>query len=442
MNLLRNDISSNQALQKRHSQAVPLAIACKSDRYIARAQGSQVWDVEGNRYIDFTSGISVLNLGHRHPSVLCAIEQQLGEYMHTCFQASPYEKYIELAERLNQLAPGEMQKKTALFSTGAEAMENAVKIARYTTGRSGVITFSGSFHGRTLLTLTMTGKAKPYKTGFGPLAPAVYHTPFPNAYHGISDQQALDMLENLLKVSISPDEIAAIVVEPVQGEGGFNIASEFFMQALRKLCDQYGILLIADEIQTAFGRTGTMFASQHTGLVPDLICTAKSLGGGLPIAAVTGTAQFMDQVPVGGLGTTFGGNPVACSAALAVLDTLEQDSLLQRANDIGERIQNRLGQIQARDNVGSIGEIRGIGAMIAIEFVFNKDPQRPNPELVRNLMTHARNQGLLLLSAGKDAQVVRLLPALTIDWDVLDEGLDILDECISHLLSSQGNHSK
>lgn len=428
---------NNQTLKKRHAQAVPAAVACKSDRYIAHAEGSQVWDVEGNRYIDFTSGISVLNLGHRHPKVIAAIEAQLQAYMHTCFQASPYEKYIELAERLNQIAPGGTAKKTALFSTGAEAIENAVKIARFATGRPGVITFSGSFHGRTLLTLTMTGKAKPYKTGFGPLAPAVYHTPYPNPYHGISDQQALARLEDLLSVSISPDEVAAIVIEPVQGEGGFYIASEDFMRSLRELCDQKGILLIADEIQTAFGRTGKMLAVEHTHLVPDLICTAKSLGGGLPISAITGKSALMDTIPAGGLGTTFGGNPIACSAALAVLDVLEQESLLQRADEIGARIKACLSEITANDRTGSIGEIRGLGAMVAIEFVHNNDCRQPNPELVQRVISYARDHGLLLLSAGKQAQTIRLLPALTIEWPLLDEGLNLLTDSILHALRSE-----
>ena len=324
-------MSTNKDLQERRKAAVPQGVGNFFPVYAERAENAEIWDVEGKRYIDFAGGIGVLNVGHNHPKVKAAVREQVDKCMHTCFQVVPYEPYIALAERLNELAPGGHDKKTIFLTTGAEAVENAVKIARAATGRTGIVSFAGAFHGRTMMTLGLTGKVAPYKTGFGPFPSDIYHARFPNSYHGVTVEDALASLETIFKADLDPKRCAAIIIEPVQGEGGFYVAPFGFLEALRAICDEHGILLISDEIQTGFARTGKWFAIEHSGVVPDLITTAKSLAGGMPLSGVIGRAEIMDAVAPGGLGGTYGGNPVACAAALGAIDAIEEDKLLERS---------------------------------------------------------------------------------------------------------------
>ncbi|MGE3774110.1 MAG: 4-aminobutyrate--2-oxoglutarate transaminase, partial [Gammaproteobacteria bacterium] len=398
-----------------------------------RALDGEVWDVEGRRYVDFAAGIAVLNTGHRHPRVVAAIERQLQRFTHTCFNVAPYDLYVELAERLNALAPGSAPKKTMLVSTGAEALENAVKIARAHTGRSGVIAFQGGFHGRTLLTAGLTGKIDPYKRGFGPFPPEIFHARFPSALHGIGVDDAIGSIEAILRSDIEPARVAALVVEPVQGEGGFNLAPPRFLQALRALCDAHGIVLIVDEVQTGFARTGRLFASEYAGIEPDLMTLAKSLGGGMPISAVVGRADIMDAPAPGGLGGTYAGNPLACAAALAVLEVIVEERLCERALALGGQLVRGLEALAARHRC--IVEIRGLGAMVAIELAEDGDPSRPAAALTRALVTRAGERGLLLLSCGTHGNVVRFLPPLTMAPAVADEGLAILAACLDELVA-------
>jgi len=417
----------NQAWQTRKTEAIPNGIGILCDFYMDRALNAELWDVQGRRYIDFAAGIAVTNTGHCHPRVVAAISQQLGKFTHTAFQVSPYSSYVELAEKINQRAPGSHKKKTAFFTTGAEAVENAVKIARAATGRPGVIAFSGAFHGRTFMGLALTGKVAPYKLGFGPFPGDVYHAPFPNALHGISVQDSLDAIQALFKSDIDPRRVAAIIVEPVQGEGGFNVAPPEFLRALRSLCDQHGILLIADEVQTGFGRTGKMFAVEHSGVIPDLMTMAKSLAGGMPLSGVCGRAQIMDAPVPGALGGTYAGNPLALASALAVLDIIDAENLVERANAAGDRLRATLNDLAA--STPAIAEVRGLGAMIAVEFHHPEDG-RPNPELAADIQKRALRNGLLLLTCGVYGNVIRFLFPLTIEDAVLDEGLHILSEAI------------
>ena len=363
----RNEFATNESLKARRDAALPVGLPSKSGVYVARAEGAELWDVEGKRYIDFIGGIGVLNVGHRHPKVVAAIKKQADAFLHTSFGIAQYEVYVELAEKLNKLAPGKTAKKTALFNSGAEAVENSVKFARRITGRPGVIAFEGAFHGRTLLATTLTGKSKPYKIGFGPLVPAIFHAPYPDAYHGVSVAEALKGVDLLFKAAIPVEEVAAIIVEPVQGEGGFNAAPPEFLQALRKICDDNGILMIADEIQSGMGRTGKMFAFEYTGVEPDMICVAKSIAAGLPLSALIGKAELMDKIAPGGMGTTYGGNPVACAAALAVLEVFEEENLVGRAGEIGERVAASWRKLQAGPAKGVFGDVRQVGGMIAVE---------------------------------------------------------------------------
>ena len=344
---------NNAALFARREAAIPRGVGHSHQIFIDRGENAEIWDVEGQRYIDFAGGIAVLNTGHRHPAVVEAVKAQLDRFTHTCFQVLAYESYVELAERLNAMAPGDFAKKTLFLTTGAEAVENAVKIARSATGRSGVIAFGGGYHGRTLLTMGLTGKVVPYKAGFGPFPSEVFHALFPNALRGVSVDDAMDSIEAIFKNEIEPSRVAAIIIEPVQGEGGFNIAPPELLQRLRALCDQHGILLIADEVQTGAGRTGTWFAVEQSGVAPDLITMAKSLAGGFPLAAVTGRADVMDAPTAGGLGGTYAGSPLACAAALAVIDVFEKENLLQRSRDVGQRLTNGLRAIAAKHH--SIG---------------------------------------------------------------------------------------
>jgi 4-aminobutyrate aminotransferase/(S)-3-amino-2-methylpropionate transaminase len=365
--------------------------------------------------------------------VLEAVRAQLDKVTHTCFQITPYEPYVAVCERLNALAPGKGPKKTVLMSTGAEAVENAVKIARAATGRPAVIAFSGAFHGRTIMALALTGKVSPYKEGFGPYPADVYHAPFPNALHGVSTDDAFDALTMLFKSDVAPDRVAAIIVEPVQGEGGFYIAPKDFMLRLRELCDRHGILLVADEIQSGAGRTGRMFAMEHYGVSADLYTLAKSIAGGFPLSAVVGRADVMDACGPGGLGGTYAGNPVACAAALAVLEVFDEERIFERAERIGERIGKSLEALAARHS--EILDVRRLGAMIAFELGEGGDPARPAADLTKKLTVRARELGLILLSCGVYGNVVRVLVPITAEDAVIDEGLAILAKAASELLT-------
>ncbi len=424
---------NNATLQQRKEKAFARGQGTLTHAYIEKALNAELWDIEGNRYIDLGSGIAVVNTGHNHPKVQAAVQEQLQKFSHTCVMVTPYASAVELAEKLNAAAPGDSPKKAILVTTGAEAVENCVKIARAHTGRSGVIAFNGGFHGRTNLTMGLTGKVAPYKAGFGPFPGEIYHAPYPNAYHGVSEQASLQALNMLFTVEIEPSRVAAIIIEPVQGEGGFYAASPAFMQALRKLCDQHGILLIADEIQTGFGRTGKMFACEHAGIEPDLITLAKGIAGGFPIAAVVGKAEIMDAPLPGGLGGTYGGSPLGCVAALAVLEVIEEQQLCQRAVQIGATI---VGHLQALQQLypQQIGNVRNLGAMIAMELVHEGDANRPNPELTKAIVAAAAGNGLILLSCGIRGNVIRFLPALTISDALLTESMQLLDNTLAALI--------
>ena len=428
-------MASNTDLHRRRAAAVARGVANSLSIYAQRARNAEIWDVEGRRYIDFASGIAVLNTGHLHPRVVAAVQAQLGQLTHTCFQVTPYEGYVALAERLNALAPGPTPKKSILFSTGAEAVENALKIARYHTRRSAVIAFSGAFHGRTLATMTLTGKVQPYKAGFGVLLPEVFHVPFPSAYHGITPQQSLAAIEQLFKADLDPSRVAALIIEPVQGEGGFYIAPPEFLRSLRALCDSHGIVLVADEIQSGFARTGRMFAFEYSGVEPDLMTVAKSIAGGLPLSAVVGKAQIMDAPPPGGLGGTYAGSPLACAAALAVLDVVAEEQLVQRSRVLGTQLMARLKALQAK--CPAIGEVRGLGSMVAIELVKNRRADQPDAELTRALVQAAATRGLVILSCGVYGNVIRLLAPLTISDALLNEGLDLLEAALTDVNATQ-----
>ena len=420
---------SNAELMERRNAALPRGIASATSVFIAKAKNAELWDVEGKRYVDFAAGIAVCNTGHRHPKIMAATAQQSEAFVHTAFQITPYEVYVKLAERLNRAAPIK-NAKTVLFNSGAEAVENAVKIARYHTQRSAVIAFSGAFHGRTIMTMGLTGKAVPYKAGFGPMPAGIYRVPFPLEQYGITVEDSLTALEQLFKIDVPASQVAAIIIEPVQGEGGFQIASKAFMQALRQLCDQHGILLICDEIQTGFARTGKIFATEHSDIEPDLITVAKSLAGGFTLSGVIGKAEVMDSPEPGGLGTTYGGNPVACAAANAVLDIIEEEQLCERSNRIGEQMKLRLAKIKAAGNTSPIGEIRGLGAMVAFDLVKTAGGNDPDPDKAKKLTSKALENGLILLSCGIYGNTIRLLAPLTIPDTHLAEGLDILEQSL------------
>jgi 4-aminobutyrate aminotransferase / (S)-3-amino-2-methylpropionate transaminase / 5-aminovalerate transaminase len=405
---------------------VPRGLANTHAMFVARAEGTRVWDVNGKEYLDFTSGIGVLNTGHRHPQVVRAVHEQLDRLMHTCFQVTMYEPYVELAARLCGLV-GDAQK-AVLFTTGAEAIENAVKIARAYTKRSAVVAFSGGFHGRTLLALTMTASSPAYRQNFGPFASDVYHAPFPDEYHGWTTDKAIDALEQLFSTEIMPDQIAAIVIEPELGEGGFIPAPAAFMQRLRALTERHGIVFVADEVQSGFGRTGRMFGYQHAAIEPDLVVMAKSLAAGLPLSAVVGKAVIMDAPMPGGLGGTYGGNPLACASALAVLDVFETEGLVARAAAIGDEMREALLRLQAR--VPQIGDVRGLGAMLAIELVTDPATKEPDADLAQRVIDTARDRGLLLLKCGPHKNVVRLLPPLTASPEEIARGLEILEQAV------------
>ena len=420
-------MSKSAELKARKTAAVPNGVGTRGI-YVAKAENSELWDVDGKRYIDFAAGIAVVNTGHRHPRVMQAVAQQAQAFAHTCFHVAPYESYVRLAERLNALAPGGFAKKTLFLNSGAEAVENAIKIARYHTKRSAVIAFSGGFHGRTLMTMALTGKVMPYKRGFGPFPAEVYHAEFPQPYHGITIDQALADLDRLFHGDIDPKSVAAIIIEPVQGEGGFNVAPADFLRALRRLCDEHGIVMIADEVQGGIARTGKMFSIEHSGVVPDLITIAKGLGGGFPLSAVTGRATIMDSAHAGGLGGTYGGNPISIAAAHAVLDVVEAEGLCARAAAVGDKMRTRL--LALAKELPCIGDVRGLGAMVAFELVKDAKTREPDAELTAAILAQAESRGLILLSCGTRLNVVRLLAPLTIPDAVLGEGLDILADAV------------
>ncbi len=421
----KNEFATNESLKARRDEACPAGLPSKSGIYAARAKGAELWDVEGKRYIDFIGGIGVLNVGHAHPKVVEAIKKQTEDFIHTAFGIAQYEEYVEVCEILNRVAPGDTPKKTALFNSGAEAVENSVKFSRQITGRPGVIAFSGAFHGRTLLATTLTGKSKPYKVGFGPYVPAVFHAEYPDAYHGVSVEDALASVEHLFKSTINANEVAAMIVEPVQGEGGFNPAPPEFLKALRAKCDEHGIMLIADEIQSGMGRTGKYFAFDRAGVEPDFLCVAKSIAAGLPLSALTGKAELMDKVLAGSMGSTYGGNPVACAAALAVFKIIEEEGLLARAEEIGAQTEKRWKELQAGAGKGVMGDVRRVGGMCAVEFVKDGDPKKPNGEIAGKILLEARDRGLIMTTAGAYAQCLRSLVPLVVSDDLLNEGLDI-----------------
>jgi 4-aminobutyrate aminotransferase / (S)-3-amino-2-methylpropionate transaminase / 5-aminovalerate transaminase len=414
----------SKRLAARRTAAVPNAVGTTLPVFVSRAGRGFLEDVDGNRLIDFGSGISVTNVGNSAPEVVAAVQAQAERFTHTCFQVTPYESYVEVCERLNSLTPGDHEKRSFLVNSGAEAVENAVKVARYATGRSAVVAFDHGFHGRTLLTMTLTGKAMPYKRGFGPFAPEVYRAPYSDPFRGTG---RLEDTVRFLETSVGAETIACVVVEPICGEGGFVVPEPRWLHGLAEWCREHGILLVADEVQTGMARTGAWFACEHEHVVPDLVVTAKSLGGGLPLGGVTGRAELMDAVHPGGLGGTFGGNPVACAAALAVFDMITSKDLLERARYIGETVLPRLERLVSR--AGPVGHARGRGAMVAVELV-GPDGREPDPSAATRVAASCHQQGLLVLTAGTYGNVIRLLPPLVISNELLEEGLEVLESAL------------
>jgi 4-aminobutyrate aminotransferase len=424
-------MTTNAELHARRTAAVPRGIGQATQIYAKRAKNAEIWDEEGKRYIDFGAGIAVVNTGHQHPRIVEAVKTQLESFSHVCFQVTQHENYIALAERLNAIAPVSGSAKTMLASTGAEAVENAVKVARCFTGRPGIISFSGGFHGRTHMGMALTGKAVPYKKGFGPFPADIYNVAFPNLYHGTSSADSIKALKALFKYQADPSTIAGIIIEPVQGEGGFNIAPTDFLQTLRALCDEHGIVLIADEIQTGFARTGKLFALEHAGIKADLVTLAKGLAGGFPLSAIVGRTDIMDASNPGGLGGTYAGNPVACAAAHTVLDIIKDEDLCARANAIGEIIKRRCRELAARSNLNCIGDVRGLGAMCAVEFVKDGTSGEPAPELTAQVLKSGNERGLILLSCGTYGNVIRFLPPLTASDEIVNEGMDLFEASLT-----------
>ncbi len=427
----------SRALMERRHRAVTSGVGIATPMFAEEAKGALLTDVDGNTFIDFGGGIGVMNIGHANSRVVEAVKEKAEKLTHTCFYVTEYEEYIELAERLNALAPGDSEKRSFFVNSGAEAVENAVKIARYYTGRPAVIAFENSFHGRTMFAMTLTGKTDPYKKGFGPFVPEVYRVPSPYAYRcpagkdcsGGCQGDCFGSIEKAFVSTVHPSSVAAIIVEPVSGEGGFIPFPDFYLRRLRELCDEHGIVMIVDEVQTGFGRTGKMFAIEHSGVEPDIMTTAKSMGAGLPIAGVTGKAEIMDSIHAGGLGTTYGGNPIACAAALAVLDTFEDEDLLARANTLGDRVMSAMRDIQDK-HPGFVGDVRGLGPMAAMEFVTDAGTKTPDKERNAKVVQAALQEGLLLLTAGQYGNCIRTLMPLNINDDELEEGLAILGRAV------------
>lgn len=429
---MNSKVDETPHLLRQREQFVPRGLVTAHPLVIDRAQGAELWDVDGKRYLDFVGGIGVLNIGHNHPKVVAAVQAQLQKVSHACFQVVAYKPYLDLAQRLCEMVGGKEAYKAAFFTSGAEAVENAVKIARAHTNRSAVIAFRGGFHGRTLLGTTLTGMSQPYKQNFGPFAPEVFHTPYPNAYRGVTSAVALSALDELLATQVAPERVAAIIIEPVQGDGGFLTAPPEFLKALRALADKHGIVLILDEIQTGFGRTGTWFGFQHAGIQPDLVTVAKSLAGGLPLSGVVGKAQIMDAPLPGGLGGTYGGNALACAAALAVIEAFEQDQLLARSQVLGERLRQGLLGLQAR--YPNIGDVRGTGFMLAIELIKRDAARTPDADLNQQVIDAARGGGLLVIKCGVHRNVLRFLAPLVATEAQVDEALEILDKALARVL--------
>ncbi len=418
---------TNQQWQDRKEAVIAKGMGNLAPIYVESANNATVTDIEGNQYIDFAAGIAVTNTGHGHPKIKYAVQKQLEQFSHTCAMVTPYTSFVELAEEITQKAPISSETKAVFLTTGAEAVENAIKIARVHTGRPGVIAFRGGFHGRTNLCMGLTGKVAPYKTGFGPFPADIFHAPFPNNYHGISEEQSLQALNEIFLCDIEPERVAAIIFEPIQGEGGFYAAPPAWAQAIRDLCDQHGIVLICDEIQTGFARTGKLFATEYLDIEPDLMTMAKGIAGGFPISAVIGKSNIMDAPLPGGLGGTYAGSPLACAAGLAVLDIIEKEQLCARAEEVGSLFRRKLYDIQ--NQCPQIGDVRQVGAMIAIEL---NDPESglPLTELTKTLVQQCTSKGLIVLSCGVKGNVIRFLPPLTIEFPQIDQGLDILKECL------------
>ncbi|PFJ52319.1 4-aminobutyrate--2-oxoglutarate transaminase [Bacillus nitratireducens] len=436
----KKDITTTKSsiLHERRKNAVPEGPYNITELYVQSAKGAIITDVDGNELIDFAGGIGMQNVGHCHPKVVKAIQDQVESSIHSCFHVAPYESYITLAERLNELTPGDFKKKTMFANSGAEAVENAVKIARKATGRSAIVSFERAYHGRTLLTMSLTSKVKPYKHGFGPFASEVYKLPYPYYYRadeGLTqeevDTQILAYFERFMLEEVASDNIAAIILEPLQGEGGFIVPTTTFMQGVRNICDKYGIIMIADEIQTGFARTGSLFAMDHFGVAPDLMTFSKSIAAGMPLSAITGRADLMDAPGPGQLGGTFSGSPAACAAALAVLDVIEEENLVNRAVEIGERMMEVFNSWKEKYEL--IGDVRGLGAMTAIELVKNKETKEPAAEEVKAIMKETHSKGVITISAGIYSNVLRFLPPLVITDEQLEEGLTILEAAIAKL---------
>jgi len=428
-------MSTNTEVYQRRDESVARAIAYSSTFVAARAEGGEVWDVEGNRFIDFCGGIGCQNVGHGHPKVLAAMHEQIDSFTHTCFQISPYESYVRLAERLNACAPGDFEKKSFFLSAGGEAVENAVKIARYYTGRPALITFTNGYHGRSYMGMGLSARMSPFKVGFRPFPTEIYRMPFPDNYHGVTLDDTKRALETLFRSDVEPSQVAAVFFEPVQGEGGYNIADPAFIEYLRVLCDEHGIVMVADEIQTGFGRSGKMFAMEHYGIEADLTCVGKSMGGGLPLSGIVGRADIIDSVPPGALGGTFGGNPVACAAALAVMDVIEDENLLEKGLALGRQIDERFKEMANKSECACIGDIRALGCMNAIEIVADRETREPAGDLTSEIVRIALSKGLILVTAGPTRNVIRVLVPLSTAPKIIAEGLDILEESIAEAMN-------
>ncbi|EEK80309.1 4-aminobutyrate--2-oxoglutarate transaminase [Bacillus cereus] len=430
--------TKSSILHERRKNAVPEGPYNITELYVQSAKGAIITDIDGNELIDFAGGIGMQNVGHCHPKVVKAIQEQVESSIHSCFHVAPYESYIALAERLNELTPGDFKKKTMFANSGAEAVENAVKIARKATGRSAIVSFERAYHGRTLMTMSLTSKVKPYKHGFGPFASEVYKLPYPYYYRADErltqeevDEQILSYFERFMLEEVASDNIAAIILEPLQGEGGFIVPTTTFMRGVRNICDKYGIVMIADEIQTGFARTGSLFAMDHFGVAPDLMTFSKSIAAGMPLSAVTGRAELMDAPGPGQLGGTFSGSPVACAAALAVLDVIEEENLVNRAAEIGARMMTVFNSWKEKYEL--VGDVRGIGAMTAIELVKDRETKEPAMEEVKAIMKETHSKGVITISAGIYSNVLRFLPPLVITDEQLEEGLTILEAAIAKL---------
>jgi len=419
---------SNKELQALKERYVAAGAASPNEQFADHATNSELWDADGNRMIDFAGGIGVLNIGHRHPKVVEAVKAQLDKLMHTCQTVMPYEGYVRLAQKLSEVTPVKGHAKVMLANSGAEALENALKIARAATGRTNVICFNGGYHGRTFMTMAMNGKAAPYQTDFGPMPGSVYRAPYPVPYHGVTEEDALRGLEMTMKADSPANQTAAIVLEPVLGEGGFYAAPASFLKALRKICDDNGILLIIDEVQSGFGRTGKMFALEHSGVEADIITMAKSMADGMPISAIVGTDKVMDSSGPNSLGGTYTGSPTACAAALAVFEVFKDEDILGKSLSLGEKLNRRFTQWQ--EQFTHVDNVRGLGPMAAFELVESKESRKPMPELAAAITKKAKEKGLILLSCGMYGNTLRFLMPVTIEDTILDEGLAIVEECL------------